>query len=98
MQWKISGKRTHGEVITISYRGIEPRDTAADPAFSDFNYPLPPQDSPGSTRSTGLAVLPLRGVRVDDEDAEDLQDARNALNEPGERSDYEDFRRGLGLE
>ena len=95
LEWKIPRKRDAGEMIFAFCRCIEPRNNAADPAFADFNNPLPPQDSPGTT---GLAVVPSAQAFVTTENIDDIRDSRDALREPGERKEYEAFRRELGLD
>jgi len=49
MKWAIIDRSRLGEPIRENLSPSEPRNTAADPAFSDFNNPLPSQDEPGTT-------------------------------------------------
>ncbi len=91
MDWLLQ-KRSIGQAIGTVRHRHEPRTLAADPAFANFNYTLPPQDSPGTTGTYALNTW------IVDEDAADILEARNALSEPGKRVDYDTFRRELGLD
>jgi len=63
MEWAIITRRRLGDPIRGSASLFQPRNTAADPAFANFNNPLPSQDEPGTL---GITIAPCSSMEAID--------------------------------